>query len=95
MKNELQENLFTGMDYAIVRAAVKRLPGLLGAVIEMRFWQKLTLGEIAVELGVSIKAVESALIKAGRALREECLRHPAFSRSEYEALQLMHTQNVA
>lgn len=94
MKN-VQTNLFSGMDHVIVRAAVKRLPGLLGAVVEMRFWGEMTLAEIAVDLGVSIKAVEIAIGRATERLREECLRHPSFSRSRFTELQSLGAEFVA
>ena len=90
-----KDDLFTNTDYAIVRSAVRRLPGLLGIVIELRFWKKCTLDEIAVELGVSTRSIESAFTRALRMLREECLRHPSFSRSEYETIQWFRSQNAA
>lgn len=95
MKNSVIENSFTPIDYAIVRAAVRDLPGLLKVIVEMRFWQQMTVPEIAEDLGVTARAVESALTKATRIIREECLRHPAFSRSKFHALQTIQSKCVA
>lgn len=89
------ENLFTNVDHAIVRSAVKRLPALLGVIVEMRFWNKNTLVEISAELGVSVRSVETALAKAATILREECLRNPVFSRSKYHTIQLINEKIVA
>lgn len=75
------ENIFSDMDHMIVRAAVKRLPGLLSEVMTLRFWQNYSVAEIADEIGVSMKTVDEAILNAGRMLREECLRNPIFSRS--------------
>lgn len=95
MKDLLQESLFTNTDYTIVRSAVRRLPGLLAIVIEMRFWQQRTFSEIAMELGVSVNSIESVLPQAMRLLREECLRNPAFSRSKHDAIQCLRSKSVA
>ena len=88
-------NLFTPTDHAIIRAAVRSLPGLLGAVIDMRFWRQMEVVEIADQLGVTIQSVERALVQAVRCLREECLKHPAFSRSQFYALKMIHSEGAA
>lgn len=95
MKIRAIDNLFTSTDHAIVRSAVKELPGLLGIIVEMRFWEHKTFEEIAENLGVSIRAVEFAMTKATRLIREHCLRHPAFSRSKIHALQTIQSKCVA
>lgn len=89
------ENLFTPIDHAIVRSSVRSLPGLLGAMIEMRFWQHMSFGEIADELGLSTRTVEAAMAQAMKLIREECLRHPVFSRSKFRALQTIQSKCVA
>ncbi len=91
----MPENLFTPIDHAIIRAAVRRLPALLGAIVEMRFWRQMEFVEIADDLGVSIRTVESALTKATQRLREECLKHPAFSRTKFDALRAIQSDEVA
>jgi len=90
----MKQDIFTLIDHAIVRAAVKSLPGLLGAVVEMRFWRKLSAREIALEIGVSERAVEIALERASLFIREECLRHPAFSRTKYHTLLAIYAQTA-
>lgn len=94
-KNALSMNLFTALDHAIVRSAVRRLPGLLAEIVEQRFWRGLTIEEIATDLGVTRTAVERALIQAAKLLRMECLRHPAFSRSKHGLLQAMGARSAA
>jgi DNA-directed RNA polymerase specialized sigma24 family protein len=91
----MPENLFTPIDHAIIRAAVRSLPGFLGAVIDMRFWRQMEVVEIADELGVTIQAVEHAMIHAVRRLKEECLKHPAFSRTKFHALKMIHSEGAA
>lgn len=90
-----EKNLFTLMDHAIVRSAVKQLPGLLSIIVEMRFWKRLTLEDIADDLGVSVATVETGIAKAIVRLREDCLRNPAFSRSQFQALESMRANEVA
>lgn len=89
------KNLFTMLDHSIVRAATKRLPGILSVVVEMRFWQKLTVCDIAFQLGVSEAVVDLALKKASRLLRDDCLRNPAFSRSRHKMIEAIRLQAVA
>lgn len=89
------KNLFTLMDHAIVRSAVKRLPGLLSIIVEMRFWKRLSLEDIADDLGVSVGTVEMSIAKAIVRLREDCLRNPAFSRSQCHVLEAMRANEVA
>ena len=48
--------------------------------------------DIAVELGVTVRSVEISLKRASMTLREECLRHPAFSRSKHQMLHFLQTQ---
>ncbi len=86
-KPRIQEEVFSKTDHAIVRAAVRRLPGLLSAIVEQRFWKKHSIAEIAEELGVTMSSVEKAIGTAFRLLREECLRHPDFSRSLYAVIK--------
>ena len=87
LKSSIEKDVFSKIDHAIVRAAVKRLPGLLSAIVELRFWERYTIAEIAEELGVTMNSVEKAMENSFRLLREECLRHPAFSRSLYAVIK--------
>lgn len=88
-------NLFTPTDYAIIRAAVERLPVLYAAVVDLRFWQNMETVEIAEKLGLSLRSTEALLVRALRMLREFCLKHPAFSRSKHSMLKIMESQSVA
>jgi DNA-directed RNA polymerase specialized sigma24 family protein len=88
-------NVFTSIDHAIIRAAVKSLPVLHGTVIELRFWENMDAIEIAQILGLSIQSTETLLVRAMRMLREYCLRHPAFSRSKHSMLKIMESNSVA
>lgn len=81
------EKKFTSTDYAIVRSAVRKLPGVLAKVIELRFWQHYTVLEISEILGISEIDVNSAINRSYLALRDECLRNPVFSRSLCSALR--------
>lgn len=93
--NLCSENLFSLIDHTIVRASVKNLPGVLSMVVELRFWRRLTLDDIAQELGISVRVVDVALKKAMRLLREECQRNPAFSRSRWREIESMQSQMTA
>lgn len=88
-------NLFTTMDYAIIRAALQELPGLHGAIVDLRFWQNMEMAEISELLGLSIRGTERLLVQALRMLRSYCLKHPAFSRSKHSMLKMMESQDVA
>ena len=90
-----RENLFTATDHAIIRAAVRELPSLLGAIVDLRFWKEMSTVEIAEILGLTIRSTEALLVRALRILRENCLKHPAFSRSKHSILQIIESQSVA
>lgn len=91
-----RENLFTVTDHAIIRAAVRELPGLLGTIVDLRFWKEMSTIEIAEALGLTVRSIEALLMRALRILRETCLKHPAFSRSKHSILlQIIESQSVA
>lgn len=93
--NRQDECLFTPTDHAIVRAAVRRLPGLLAKVIELRFWQQYTIAEIGSILGVPDHEIERVLRRSYHALRNDCLRHPGFSRSLHSMLKKLEWKESA
>ena len=96
MENEKKiENIFSDTDHMIVRNAVRRLPGLLSEIMNLRFWQNKTVAEIAEEIGVSMKTVDTAILNACRILREECLRDPIFSRSLHSEIRRFGFDNAA
>lgn len=81
--------LFTLVDYGIVRQALTDLPKIMTMVVEMRFWKNRAICEIAMELGVSAAIVERWLNTALKRLREHCLRHPEFSRSQHRMIEAL------
>jgi len=89
------QNFFTAMDHSIVRSLVKGLPGILSIVVELRYWRRMSLMEIAVDLGISNHAAEVALAKAEKILRERCLKHPGFSRSRHQMIQKIRAEYSA
>lgn len=89
------ENLFTPMDHAIIRTAVHELPSLLGTIVDLRFWKGVEMVDIAEKLGLTICSTELLLVRALRSLRENCLRHPEFSRSKHSMLKIIESQSVA
>jgi DNA-directed RNA polymerase specialized sigma24 family protein len=84
----IRENIFTPLDHAIVRSAVRALPDFLRSVIELRFWQELDISEIALSCGVASSTVELALAEAIRTLKAECLSNKAFSKNEFRRSNL-------
>lgn len=89
------QNLFTATDHAIVRSLIKGLPGILSVVVELRYWRRMSLMEIAFDLGIPTSAAENALAKAEKILRERCLRHPGFSRSRHQMIQKIRAEYSA
>lgn len=65
MRHELQARL---------RDALAELPGREGAVFSLRYFEKLTLGEIAQSLGISYTAAGAALSRARRRLEDVICR---------------------
>lgn len=90
-----EKALFSSADYFIVRSAIERLPGLLSAVIQQRFWMRKSIAEISEEFGVSAGVIEAALLKAFSLLRDECVRHPNFSRSKYSIIKSLRASLAA
>ena len=89
------QNIFSATDHAVLRSAIKSLPGLLSMIVEMRFWRRMSLIEIAFDLGVSVSTIETALGKAQKLLRENCLRNPAFSRSRHQKIAQLRAKCAA
>lgn len=62
------------IDYAFLNTAVAALPPKLAAVIQLQYYDKLSYKEISSALGISVKAVESLLVRAKRILRKKILQ---------------------
>jgi len=56
-KTSILEEVSTGSDLEIVRASFKQLPAIYRQVLELRFFQNLSLGEVATALSKSNLAV--------------------------------------
>ncbi|MDY0151867.1 MAG: RNA polymerase sigma factor [Candidatus Cloacimonas sp.] len=64
-------------DYSKLQTAVKALPPKLAVVIQLQYYDKLSYKEISEALGISVKAVESLLVRAKRILRKKMLQDNA------------------
>ncbi|MEN6444650.1 MAG: RNA polymerase sigma factor [Candidatus Cloacimonas sp.] len=61
-------------DYTVLKKAIADLPPRLSAVIQMQYYEKMSYKEISTNLGISVKAVESLLVRAKRILRKKILQ---------------------
>lgn len=64
----------TEPDYSVLNLAISELPPKLAAVIQLQYYEKLCYKDIAAQLGISVKAVESLLVRAKRILRKKILQ---------------------
>jgi RNA polymerase sigma-70 factor (ECF subfamily) len=58
-------------DYTFLHLALKELPPRMAAVVQLQYFEQLSYKEIAERLGISVKAVESLLVRAKRGLRKK------------------------
>ncbi|MBM4403741.1 MAG: RNA polymerase sigma factor [Candidatus Cloacimonetes bacterium] len=61
------------VDHEPLRKALRELPIKLSAVIHLQYYDKLSYKEIAEQLNISVKAVESLLVRAKKLLRKKIL----------------------
>lgn len=61
-------------DYSALQKAVAELPPRLAAVIQLQYYERLSYKEISQRLGISLKAVESLLVRAKRILRKNIMQ---------------------
>ncbi|MDD2596289.1 MAG: RNA polymerase sigma factor [Candidatus Cloacimonetes bacterium] len=61
-------------DYSDLLCAMQSLPPRLAAVINLQYYEKMSYKEISEHLGISVKAVESLLVRAKRVLRKKILQ---------------------
>lgn len=61
-------------DYRELHKAVVELPHRLAAVIQLQYYDNLSYKEISEALGISVKAVESLLVRAKRILRKKIVQ---------------------
>ncbi len=61
-------------DYAFLNRAVRELPVRLSTVIHLQYYENLSYKEISARLGISVKAVESLLVRAKKLLRKKIIK---------------------
>ena len=61
-------------DYKPLHAAIRELPPRLASVIQLQYFEKLSYKEMSEQLGISVKAVESLLVRAKKILRKKLLK---------------------
>ncbi|MCB5252315.1 MAG: RNA polymerase sigma factor [Candidatus Cloacimonadaceae bacterium] len=62
------------VDYSALQKAVAELPPRMAAVIQLQYYEQLSYKEISQHLGISLKAVESLLVRAKRILRKKIMQ---------------------
>jgi len=58
-------------DYSQLYRALAELPPRMAAVIQLQYFEKLSYKDISEQLGISLKAVESLLVRAKKILRRK------------------------
>jgi RNA polymerase sigma-70 factor (ECF subfamily) len=61
-------------DYAPLHGAIRELPPRLASVIQLQYFENLSYKDISDKLGISVKAVESLLVRAKKQLRKKLLK---------------------
>lgn len=61
-------------DYSPITKAIRELPPRMAAVIQLQYYESLSYKDISARLGISIKAVESLLVRARKILRKKLVR---------------------
>jgi RNA polymerase sigma-70 factor (ECF subfamily) len=61
-------------DYAILNNAIRELPVKLSSVIHLQYYENLSYKEISEKMGISVKAVESLLVRAKKQLRKKIIK---------------------
>jgi RNA polymerase sigma-70 factor (ECF subfamily) len=61
-------------DYAILNNAIKELPVKLSTVIHLQYYENLSYKGISDKMGISVKAVESLLVRAKKQLRKKIIK---------------------
>lgn len=90
----IPEATFTNLDYVIVRNAVADLPKLHRAIVEMRFWRKATILEIAKTFRLTWKEVDQVIQQAMSLIKACCLSDPDFSRSTEESRTFLSAVHI-
>ena len=61
-------------DYTALREAIRELPPRLASVIHLQYYENLSYRDMSENLGISVKAVESLLVRAKKQLRRKLLK---------------------
>ncbi|MGI6198395.1 MAG: RNA polymerase sigma factor [Candidatus Cloacimonadaceae bacterium] len=61
-------------DYTPLINAIKELPPRMAAVIQLQYYESLSYKEISERLGITVKAVESLLVRARKILRKKLVK---------------------
>ncbi len=61
-------------DYSALHTAIRELPPRLAAVIHLQYFDELSYKDISLKLGISVKAVESLLVRAKKQLRKKIVQ---------------------
>lgn len=61
-------------DWSFLHRTIRELPPRLSSVIMMQYFEELSYKEISEQLGISVKAVESLLVRAKKILRKKMLK---------------------
>lgn len=61
-------------DHSLLHAAIRELPPRLASVIQLQYYEKMSYKDMAEHLGISVKAVESLLVRAKKRLRKKLLK---------------------
>jgi len=61
-------------DYAVLHKALQELPVKLSTVIHLQYYDDLSYKDMADKLGISVKAVESLLVRAKKLLRKKIIK---------------------
>ena len=61
-------------DHKPLHSAIRELPPRLASVIQLQYYEKLSYKEMSDQLGISVKAVESLLVRAKKLLRKKLLK---------------------
>lgn len=62
------------VDYSVLNNAIKELPVKLSTVIHLQYYDNLSYKAISDKLGISVKAVESLLVRAKKELRKKIIK---------------------
>ena len=62
------------VDFSSLNKAVAALPPRLAAVIQLQYYEKMSYKEISQHLGITVKAVETLLVRAKRILRKKMMQ---------------------